>query len=93
MKRIGFAIVVVLLTVITVFTGYLAFDSATAQDTGTWQVAGEPSGLFSLEDWNTGGGVEVSLDDWIESMPDSCDIQMISRGVASVSAYYRCPED
>lgn len=65
-------------------------DGAEAQDAGTWHVAGGTQG-FSIADWGAGRGPEVSLDEWIESVPASCDIQTIARGASFVSAYYRCP--
>lgn len=65
-------------------------DDAQARGGGTWQVAGGDDG-FAIADWGTGRGESQSLDEWIESMPDTCDIQTIPRGVMFVSVYYRCP--
>lgn len=66
------------------FTG-----DAQARSGGTWQVAGGDDG-FAIADWGTGGGPKVSLDDFIESLPASCDIQTIARGAMYLSVLYRC---
>lgn len=61
-----------------------------AQGDETWNVAGDAEG-FNIADWGTGRGAQVSLDEWIESVPASCDIQTIAKGMSFVSPYYRCP--
>lgn len=66
-------------------------DDARAQDSRTWHIAGGPDG-FSIGDWGTGQGLELSLDEWIESVPVECDIQTIAGGVSYVSVYYRCSD-
>lgn len=92
MKRMLVGMLLGVLFTSTIIGGYIAIEgNATAQNEGTWQLAGGDQG-FAIEEWGTGQGVDVSLDEWIESMPDSCHIQLIDRGVSFKSAMYRCPD-
>lgn len=77
--------------IVGVTLGVLGFfsDDAAARSGATWEVAGGAEG-FNLADWGAGKGESVSLDEWIESTPDRCDIQTIPRGVSYVSVFYRC---
>lgn len=92
MKRVVWLAVVALVVFGATIAGNLAYGEVTAQDEGTWQIAGGPDG-FEIAGWGARRGPEVSLDEWIESMPDDCDIQLIDRGLSFKSAMYRCPED
>ncbi len=93
MKRIVLGVALTLLVGLASIGGYvLVTDGATAQSGGSWWgVAGGDEG-FAIAEWGTGKGPGVSLDDWIESIPNTCDIQIIERSATTWSVMYRCPD-
>ena len=91
MKRVAWLALVAVVVFGAAFAGNIAYGEVTAEGDGTWEIAGGPDG-FSLEHWGE-RDPELSLDAWIEAMPDDCDIQIIDRGLSFKSAMYRCPED
>jgi len=92
-KRIVLGVALTLLVGLASIGGYLLLtDETTAQGGGKWwAVAGGPEG-FELAEWGTGKGPGVSLDLWIESIPKTCDIQLIDRGNGFISPMVRCPD-
>jgi hypothetical protein len=73
---------------------YALSDDAGAQGGETWRVAGPERG-FNLSAWGGGFGPEESFDEWVETMPASCDIRTVPRGGTSgdyISVFYRCPD-
>lgn len=95
-SRVVIALVIGLVLGVVMTAGaVLAFqsirDDAQAQTTQTWQIAGPPNGFY-IETWGKGFGPERSLDDWIRSIPASCDIQLIEQGLQYTIPYYRCPD-
>ncbi len=93
MKRIVLGVALTLLVGLASIGGYmLVTDGAMAQDSNSnfWGTAGGPEGFLDAE-WGTGKGPGVSLDDAIQSFPETCDIQIIDREGAK-NVMFRCPD-
>jgi hypothetical protein len=93
MTRIVLGVALALVIGLAAIGGYaVVTDGAAAQGSGPWwQTAGGAEG-FAIAEWGTGNGPGVSLDDWIESMPATCDIQLVERDAGFRSVMYRCPD-
>ena len=93
MKRIVLGVALTLLIGLASIGGYVVVTDGAAAQGGNpwWQTAGGAEG-FAIAEWGTGNGPGVSLDDWIESIPATCDIQLIERDAMFRSVMYRCPD-